>query len=108
MLYLAVNNRSIGDTYMDSMLFNVGIILIASLAVAQYCTISFSEYASGTASQAIFRVQAQNLQGLRQGYMGVVVLFPVVAVITLGVVAVSFALRVRQNRMKAKRAGSTA
>jgi LMBR1 domain-containing protein 1 len=51
--YISIHPIAYGDTYMDSMLFNTGIILTSSLAVAQYCTISFSEYATSTASQCM-------------------------------------------------------
>jgi LMBR1 domain-containing protein 1 len=35
---------------MSSLIFNVGLILLSSLAVAQFCTMSFAEYARYTAS----------------------------------------------------------
>jgi hypothetical protein len=35
---------------MSSLIFNVGLILLCSVAVAQFCTIAFSDYARYTAS----------------------------------------------------------
>lgn len=52
---------------MNSIVFNAGVILISSLAVANFCTNSFSDYAKYTASQSVFGVQISYLQGL--GYV---------------------------------------
>jgi LMBR1 domain-containing protein 1 len=38
----------IGGTMMNSMVFNVGLILLSSLAVVQFCSLSFKEYARYT------------------------------------------------------------
>lgn len=50
-----------GKTYMSSFLFNIGLVLLCSLPVVQFCATSFSEYARNSAIFQIFGVQIQNL-----------------------------------------------
>ena len=67
---------------MNSLIFNVGVILFCSLAVAQFCTLAFSTYAQFTASDAIFEVQIQNLKGLKYGYDAFIFLLAISTLLT--------------------------
>lgn len=67
-LFIAVHPMSPGDTMMSSLVFNVGLILISSLAVAQFCTVAFADYARYTSSQTIFVSTIRNLRELRYAY----------------------------------------
>ncbi|KAL3900496.1 MAG: hypothetical protein SGCHY_001290 [Lobulomycetales sp.] len=100
LFFISIHPMEIGATFMDSMIFNTGVILTSSLAVAQYCTISFSTYAQYTASQSIFGVQTRNLQGLKQGYMALYVIFPAVALINLVYICYSPYRKQKSGKMK--------
>ena len=84
---------------MNSLVFNTGVILLSSIAVAQYCTISFSNYAQFTASESIFGVQVQNLQGLNYGYLGVVCALPGFSILTLFYTLYSPYKKQKENKM---------
>lgn len=53
---------------MSSLVFNAGIILLASLPLAQFTTLSFSKYAQYTSNQSIFGVQVTSLKGLSYAF----------------------------------------
>ncbi|KAJ3121152.1 minichromosome maintenance protein 5 [Nowakowskiella sp. JEL0407] len=67
-LLFTVHPMTIGETMMNSLVFNAGIILLCSMAVAQFCASSFSNYAMYTATQSVFSVQIQNLRYLSYLY----------------------------------------
>lgn len=56
----------LGKTYMSAFLFNVGLVLLCSLPVVQFCATSFSSYARNSTIFRIFGVQIENL-----GFFGV-------------------------------------
>ena len=49
------------ETYMNSFLFNVMLILLCSVSVTQFCAAAFSEYATNTDIELIFTVQIRYL-----------------------------------------------
>lgn len=51
----------LGKTYMSSMLFNVGLVLLCALPVVQFSAQAFSEYARNSTINQIFNVQIENL-----------------------------------------------
>ena len=53
-------NVQVGGTLMSSMLFNVALMLLACLAVIQFCAQAFSLYAYNTAIYQIFTNQVRN------------------------------------------------
>jgi LMBR1 domain-containing protein 1 len=55
-LCIAIHPMKIGDTLMNSFLFNVGLILFACVAVTQFCVQAFSQYARLTAASSLFGV----------------------------------------------------
>jgi LMBR1 domain-containing protein 1 len=52
LLFFAIHPMRIGETMMSSLVFNVGLILISSLAVAQFVTMAFADYARYTTSES--------------------------------------------------------
>ncbi|KAI9224739.1 LMBR1-like membrane protein [Blastocladiella britannica] len=67
-LFMSVHPMRIGETLMASMVFNVGLILFSSLAVAQFSTTAFTDYARYTSSQTIFVAMIRNLSQLQYAY----------------------------------------
>ncbi|XP_028082510.1 LIMR family protein At5g01460-like [Camellia sinensis] len=57
-----------GATLMNSFLFNVGLILLCSISVIQFCATSFAYYAQATAAQEIFGHTLQSLRGIKYLY----------------------------------------
>jgi LMBR1 domain-containing protein 1 len=54
----------IGGTLMSSLLFNVNLIMLSSIAVIQFCAQAFDGYAIDTEVSNIFGGEIQNLKGL--------------------------------------------
>ncbi|KAI9183691.1 hypothetical protein H9P43_004609 [Blastocladiella emersonii ATCC 22665] len=67
-LFITIHPMRIGETMMSSMVFNVGLILFSSLAVAQFSTMAFADYARYTSSQTIFVSMIRNLRELKYCY----------------------------------------
>ncbi|EMS64825.1 hypothetical protein TRIUR3_30387 [Triticum urartu] len=57
-----------GGTLMNSFLFNVGLILLCSISVIQFCATAFAYYAQATAAQEIFGHTLQSLRGIKYLY----------------------------------------
>ncbi|XP_023894387.1 LIMR family protein At5g01460 isoform X2 [Quercus suber] len=57
-----------GATLMNSFLFNVGLILLCSISVIQFCSTAFAYYAQATAAQEIFGHTLESLRGIRYLY----------------------------------------
>ncbi|KAJ3055598.1 hypothetical protein HK097_010022 [Rhizophlyctis rosea] len=68
LVFVTLHPMRIGETMMSSLVFNMGVILLCSLSVAQFCTLSFVKFAKYTANESIFGVQIQNLKGIQYGY----------------------------------------
>jgi len=64
----AIHPLIIRGTLMNSLLYNVGVILFSSVAIIQFMATALGEYAKYTTSQKIFGVQIQELQYLKYGY----------------------------------------
>ncbi|KAJ3218867.1 hypothetical protein HDU67_003822 [Dinochytrium kinnereticum] len=63
--FITIHPLRLGETMMNSLVFNAGVILLASLSVAQFCSIAFARFARYTASNSLFGVQIQNLHGIK-------------------------------------------
>ena len=75
LVFFTIHPLVYGETMMSALVFNSGIILISSLPLAQFATLSFNEYAKYTANQckfvfnaAIFGVQLSSLKGISYGF----------------------------------------
>ncbi len=62
MLCWAVHPMKKNETYMNSFLFNVGLILLSSVSVTQFCTASFRDYVTMTDIDLIFSTQIRYLK----------------------------------------------
>ncbi|GBG91838.1 hypothetical protein CBR_g53729 [Chara braunii] len=64
-LVFTVHPMKWGGTLMSSFLFNVGLILLTSISVIQFCSTAFAVYAQETAIAEIFGHQLENLRGIK-------------------------------------------
>lgn len=60
---------------MNSLIFNVGLILLTSLGVVQFCTKAFDIFASETAILNLFGTQIERIDGVSYLYSAFVVVF---------------------------------
>ncbi|KAI8619637.1 LMBR1-like membrane protein-domain-containing protein [Chytriomyces sp. MP71] len=100
--FITIHPLRLGETMMNSLLFNVGVILVSSLAVSQFCTLAFSRYAKYTASGYLFGVQIQKLKGMQYVYLGFVCAFLGVALMTIAWIIYKPRSKQRENRMNFK------
>ena len=61
-LFSAVHPMKKDETYMNSFLFNVSLILISSVSVTQFCSNAFSDYVTFTDIDLIFGIQIKYLR----------------------------------------------
>ena len=61
-IFSAVHPMKKDETYMNSFLFNVSLILISSVSVTQFCANAFSDYVTFTDIDLIFGVQIKYLR----------------------------------------------
>ncbi|XP_044462780.1 LIMR family protein At5g01460 [Mangifera indica] len=68
LVFITIHPMKWGATLMNSFLFNVGLILLCSISVIQFCATAFGYYAQATAAQEIFGHTLQSLRGIRYLY----------------------------------------
>ena len=68
--FFSVHPLKYRDTRINSILFNVGLLLAASVAIIQFCTYSFVDYVAHTAADSLFDTYVARLQ-----YIGVMFKF---------------------------------
>eukprot|EP00569_Conticribra_weissflogii_P003296 CAMPEP_0171328156 /NCGR_PEP_ID=MMETSP0878-20121228/481_1 /TAXON_ID=67004 /ORGANISM="Thalassiosira weissflogii, Strain CCMP1336" /LENGTH=496 /DNA_ID=CAMNT_0011827985 /DNA_START=169 /DNA_END=1656 /DNA_ORIENTATION=- len=61
-LFFQVHPMKYNKTYMSSMLFNIGLILLCALPVVQFCSSAFRDYARYTTINQVFNVQIEYLK----------------------------------------------
>ncbi|KNH09525.1 LMBR1-like conserved region-containing protein [Perkinsela sp. CCAP 1560/4] len=66
-LVISIHPMKVGDTLMNSFLFNTMIVLFCSITVTQFAALSFREYAANTAVDNIFATYVLRLRGI--GYV---------------------------------------
>mmetsp|Transcript_6795 Transcript_6795/g.25353 ORF Transcript_6795/g.25353 Transcript_6795/m.25353 type:complete len:547 (+) Transcript_6795:2512-4152(+) len=81
----AVHPIKFHDTMLNSLLFNVGLFLLASVTVNQFCVKAFRQYASDTAMEAIFGASIRYMIFIKYFYIAFVYIFLVF--IFLGLIA---------------------
>lgn len=97
-VFITLYPMELHDTLMNALLFNVGLFLTGSLAVAQLCAVAFSLYARFTASASIFLVQISNLRGIR--YIFIVYVFLVLAFFLMACIWLAFRRYKREVKLK--------
>ncbi|PKU77060.1 LIMR family protein At5g01460 [Dendrobium catenatum] len=65
LVFITIHPMKWGATLMNSFLFNVGLILLCSISVIQFCATAFGSYAQATAAQEIFGHTLQSLRGIK-------------------------------------------
>ncbi|KAM5560426.1 LIMR family protein [Rosa sericea] len=65
LVFITIHPMKWGATLMNSFLFNVGLILLSSISVIQFCSTAFAYYAQATAAQEIFGHTLESLRGIR-------------------------------------------
>ena len=65
LLFFQVHPLKVGDTPANGILFNVGLILLTSIVVVQFCAWSFREYAANTAVDTLLNTYVLRLRGLK-------------------------------------------
>ncbi|KAK9054929.1 hypothetical protein SSX86_026008 [Deinandra increscens subsp. villosa] len=68
LVFITIHPMKWGATLMNSFLFNVGLILLSSISVIQFCSTAFAYYAQATAAQEIFSHTLQSLRGIKYLY----------------------------------------
>lgn len=68
LVFITIHPMKWGATLMNSFLFNVGLILLCSISVIQFCSTAFAYYARATAAQEIFGHTLQSLRGIKYLY----------------------------------------
>ncbi|XP_073104869.1 LIMR family protein Os06g0128200 isoform X2 [Elaeis guineensis] len=68
LIFITIHPMKWGGTLMNSFLFNVGLILLCSMSVIQFCATAFGYYAQATAAQEIFGHTLQSLRGIKYLY----------------------------------------
>lgn len=68
LVFVTIHPMKWGATLMNSFLFNVGLILLCSISVIQFCATAFAYYAQATAAGEIFGHTLQSLRGIKYLY----------------------------------------
>ncbi|KAK8480037.1 hypothetical protein V6N13_097155 [Hibiscus sabdariffa] len=68
LVFITIHPMKWGATLMNSFLFNVGLILLCSISVIQFCSTAFGYYAQATAAQEIFGHTLESLRGINYLY----------------------------------------
>ncbi|CAM8969287.1 unnamed protein product [Rhodiola kirilowii] len=89
LVFVTIHPMKWGATLMNSFLFNVGLILLCSISVIQFCATAFAYYSQATAAQEIFGHTLESLRGIRYLYKYNV--FQIVFIILAGVTFVYYA-----------------
>jgi len=77
-----IHPMRVGETMMNAFLFNVGLILICSVSVTQFCAMAFSNYTSLTAINALFDTSVRNLKVLKYFWLVYIFAIFIMAVLT--------------------------
>ncbi|KVI11429.1 LMBR1-like membrane protein [Cynara cardunculus var. scolymus] len=82
LVFITIHPMKWGATLMNSFLFNVGLILLSSISVIQFCSTAFAYYAQATAAQEIFGHTLESLRGIKYLYKLVTIAFIALAGLT--------------------------
>jgi LMBR1 domain-containing protein 1 len=64
LVFFQIHPMKIGDTLMNAMLFNCGLVLLCSIVVTQFCAMSFDVYASNTVIDGLLNLYVRRLKGI--------------------------------------------
>jgi len=89
-LLVSLYPMKLGRTSMSSLLFNTGLIMLASVSVIQFCAQAFSAYSTETAVSKIFVGNIENLKGLGYLFKYNIFIYSFFAMICLSLIIVPF------------------
>ena len=72
---------------MSSFVFNAGLMLFCSLAVSQFCSMAFAEYARYTTTLSLFGNSLNSLLYLKYVFNALVFVLPIMAILSAGYIA---------------------
>ena len=81
LLFFKVYPMKVNGTLMNSFLFNCILIMITSVSVVQFCSISFNQYAVNTGMATLFTTYVQRLKGI--DYIVKYLQYPLIGVVVL-------------------------
>eukprot|EP00252_Welwitschia_mirabilis_P011230 TRINITY_DN2527_c0_g1_i3.p1 TRINITY_DN2527_c0_g1~~TRINITY_DN2527_c0_g1_i3.p1 ORF type:complete len:509 (-),score=68.23 TRINITY_DN2527_c0_g1_i3:131-1657(-) len=90
LVFITIHPMKWGGTLMNSFLFNVGLILLSSISVIQFCATAFGVYAQATSAQEIFGHTLESLRGIKYLYKYNV--FQIVFIVMAGLALVYYLL----------------
>jgi LMBR1 domain-containing protein 1 len=79
-LCLSFYPMKVGETYMSSFLFNMGLVLLSALPVVQFAVISFDDYAKYSTIRQIFVVQIEYLDFFSFFYKNLVFIYSILII----------------------------
>lgn len=69
MICIKVHPMKVGGTYLNAFLFNLGIVMLCTLPLIDFCTQAFAAYAVDTDAYFLFVVQINNLYFFRSFFL---------------------------------------
>lgn len=103
LLFFQIHPMKPGDTTVNSMLFNVGLLLAASIALVQFSARCFQEYASNTSISALLNVYVIRLRGVGPIISYMQYVFVGVSILSIFWVILCPNRQKRQDMLKMKR-----
>lgn len=97
-LFFTIHPMKVGETLMNSFLVNVLLILICSLTVTQFCSITFSTYNRLTGINEIFNIGVRNLVFFKWFYY-----YYHWAFVSIAILSSFYFIKFRSDRKKSKK-----
>jgi len=97
-----IHPMKVGETLMNSFLFNCVLLLLSSMAVVQFCTAAFALYSRDTSIDTIFNVGAKNLAGIKYIWMYYFWAW-IVLIFVSGAFLIVFPGKIKNQRKKRKK-----
>lgn len=80
---VTIHPLKVGDTLMNAMLFNVGMILLISITVAHFTATTFDKYIAGSTIDTLLNVFVRYLRGIGIAMYYFQFIFPILAVLSV-------------------------
>lgn len=97
--WFAIHPLKVGDTMMNSFLFNTGIILVGSVTITQFVTYAFASYARLTAVAALFSTYIRNLRYIHWVFFALPYAFLVCSLLGMVLVFICFKISDKDKRV---------
>lgn len=95
LLVFTVHPMKINGTMMNSFLFNTLLILFASVSCVQFCAMSFADYATNTAVDALYMTYVSRLKGIN--YINKYLQYPMGAIAVLAFMWLAFCPKCKKD-----------